>query len=96
MSLVAAQRNVCLRMREIRQRLSLTQEDFDLEPDGVSVRQLSDIENLKQINVELKSLLSFCKIAGIHPKELFEFDIPWEYRSLPKRTSDRRSKKEQK
>lgn len=73
------------RLREIRLKRDLSQEDFDTsEPKGISVPTMRSLEGLKKKNIELRTLFRFCRRAEIHPKELFNFNMPWETKSVSK------------
>lgn len=72
---------VCNKMKEIRLDKGMTQEDFEVETDGITSRKIRSIEALTETNLELRTLLKFCKLAGIHPQYLFDIDIPWSKRS---------------
>lgn len=68
---------VCKRMKEIRIEKGMTQEDFEIETDGITSRKIRSIEALSETNIELRTILKFCKLAEIHPAKLFSFDVPW-------------------
>lgn len=55
----------------------MTQEDFDVDADGITSRKIRSIEALSETNLELKTILKFCRLTGVHPQELFNFDLPW-------------------
>lgn len=73
------------RLREIRLKRDLSQEDFDMsEPKGVSVAAVRAMEGKRKRNIELKTLFRFCRRAGIHPKEVFNFTVPWPVKPVAK------------
>lgn len=67
---------ICLRMKELREREKYTQEDFEIE-GGISARHIRNIELLDKTNVELSTILKFSEILKIHPRELFDIEVPW-------------------
>jgi DNA-binding Xre family transcriptional regulator len=71
------QATVCRRIKDVRLAKGMTQEDFEIETDGITARKIRSIESGAETNIELKTLLKFCRLAGVHPQELFDFDLPW-------------------
>jgi transcriptional regulator with XRE-family HTH domain len=72
----AFEEKICQRMKELRLSHSLTQEDFEVE-GGISSRHIRDMELLNKTNVELTTIFKFCQILKIHPRELFDIEVPW-------------------
>ena len=76
---------VSSRLREIRLKRDLSQEDFDTsEPQGISVPSIKAIEGKTKQNIELRTLFRFCRRTNIHPKDIFDFAMPWDVKALTK------------
>lgn len=81
------------RIRELRERRGLTQEDFNEGEGPINERSLRRIESGELPNTELLTLLRICERLGVHPRELFEIDVPWEIRALPEEKPKRKRKR---
>lgn len=81
------------RIRELRERRGLTQEDFNEGTGPINERSLRRIESGELPNTELLTLLRICERLEIHPRELFEIDVPWEIEPLPEAGQKRKRKR---
>lgn len=81
------------RIRELRERRGLTQEDFNEGAGPINERSLRRIESGELPNTELLTLLRICERLEIHPRELFDIEVSWPIRTLPKESPKRKRKR---
>jgi transcriptional regulator with XRE-family HTH domain len=81
------------RIREIRERRGLTQEEFNDGVGPINERSLRRIESGELVNTELMTLLRICRRLKIHPRELFAVDIPWQIEAIPEEIAKKKRKR---
>ena len=81
------------RIREIRERPGMIQEEFNDGVSPINEKSLRRIESGELVNSELMTLLRIRKRRKVHRRELFPVDIPWQIKSIPDEIAKKKRKR---
>lgn len=93
MDLEQLQALICQNIGEARKRRGLTQEDLNVEDEGIGVATIRRIETLQLTNIELTTLLRLSRLLKVHPRDFFDIEVPWETQPLPREEPKRKRKR---
>lgn len=92
MKLEIVQAQICKNIKLARKRRGLTQEDLDVD-GGVGVATIRRIETLNLTNIELSTMLKIAMRLNIHPRDLFDIEVPWPIKTLPQEAAKRKRRR---